>query len=197
MRDSTLIPSRENTHGSTCGTHESDHDAGPLHVDVVATTEEGTVAALRIAAGRAAELGAQINLIAAETVLWPGSLRKPLSPTIRLERKICGLVCKARIKAAVSIQIYMCRDRYQRLQEILQPHALVVVGGRNRWWSKWERELAEFLSGLGHQVLFAAVEKEEPKTSCSHETDGDQDPSRSSAPPQSVGPWTGHLPYWG
>jgi hypothetical protein len=163
---------------------------------VIATTEEGTIAALHMAASQAAELGARLHLITAEAMPGRSSHLKPLVSAIHLEQRLCELVRKAQIQAAVSVHVYISHDRYQRLLGILQPHSLVVVGGRDQWWSRRERKLANFLNDRGHHVLFAAVEKEERKTNRSDEKHNDDDSSRSSAAPHSMGPWSGHLPYW-
>lgn len=197
MRDNIPIQTLESTHTETCATHELHPAAGPLRVNVIATTEEGTIAALHMAASQVTELGARINLIAAEAMPGRSSHLKPLGSTIHLERWLCELVRKAQIQAAVIVHVHICHDRYQRLLAILQPHSLVVVGGRDQWWSRRERKLANFLNDRGHHVLFAAVEKEERKNNRSHEKhDDDQDSSRSATLPHPVGPWSGHLPYW-
>jgi len=131
-------------------------DAPRLRVNVIATTEARTIAALRTAAGLATNLGAQITLIAVEIVPWHLSLHRPPVPVVFLERKLCGLVCKAGIvEEEVRIQLCLCRDQHDTLRKVVRPHSLVVTGGQNRWWSRRGRNLGKFLSGLGHQVIFA------------------------------------------
>ena len=84
---------------------------GPrLRVNVIATTEKGTIAALRTAAGLAADLGAQITLIGIEVVPRQLPLQRPPVPVAFLERKLYSLVHEAGIlEKEVRIQLCLCR----------------------------------------------------------------------------------------
>lgn len=103
-----------------------------LRVNIIVTTDKGTIEALRTAAGLAANLGAQITLIAIEIVPWQLPLQKPQVPVAFLERKLSGLVCEAGVVGEVRIRLCLCRDQRAILRRILQPHSLVVIGGQNR-----------------------------------------------------------------
>ena len=147
---------RELAHASSGTTNGAGRDAPQLRVNVIATTEIRTIAALRTAAGLAANLGAQITLIAVEIVPWQLPLHRPPVPVVFLERKLCGLVCEAGILGEeVRIQLCLCRDQPETLRKVVRPHSLVVIGGQNRWWLRRERNLEKFLTSLGHQVIFA------------------------------------------
>lgn len=127
-----------------------------MRVVVIATTPKSTVAALRTATCLATDLGAQITLLATESVPRQFPLQKPPVPVAFLERKLCGLIYEAGIMGKeVLIQLYLCRHQCEGLRTILRPHSLVIIGGHNGWWSRRERNLKEFLTSLGHRVIFA------------------------------------------
>lgn len=125
-----------------------------MRVIVITTTPKGTVAALRTAARLAADLGAQITLISIERVPWEFPLREPPVPVPSLKRKLYGLIYEAGIlKQEVLIQLCLCRYPFDSLRAILRPNSLVVLGGRNHWWSRRERDLKTFLMSIGHEVF--------------------------------------------
>lgn len=161
---SIVMQRREAGHVNSCHAahhdvrHDARHDASRLRVNVIATTDKGTISALRAATCLATNLGAQIALIGVEVVPSPRLLQKPPVPVVLLERRLCGLVYQAGIfEQEIRIQLCLCRDQRKGLQMILHPHSLVVLGGHDRWWSKRERHLKQFLTGLGHQVIVAQV----------------------------------------
>jgi len=161
---SISIQRRETGHVNSCHAARRDarygarHDTSQLRVNVIATKDKGTISALHAATCLAANLGAQIALIAVEVVPLPYLLKEPPVPVFLLERRLCGLIHEAGIfEEKIRIQLCLCRDQCKGLKKILQPHSLVVLGGHDRWWSKRERRLNEFLTGLGHQVIAAQV----------------------------------------
>ncbi len=155
-----FIAHRETAEPNSWNAHASGQGAPQLRVNVLATTEKATVAALRAATGLAANLSAQITFIAAEVVPWQFPLENPPVAVPFLEQKLCRLIYGAGIVGdEVRIQLYLCRDERQVLERILRPHSLIVLGGRDHWWSRQERKLRAFLTGLGHQVIFVSVEK--------------------------------------
>jgi hypothetical protein len=114
---------------------------------------------LRTAAGLAADLGAQITLIATEVVPRQFPLHRPPVPVVFLERKLYRLVCEAGIvEEEVRIQLCLCRDQRDTLRKNLQPRSLVVVGGQKQWWLRRERNLKKFLTSLGHHVVFVGLD---------------------------------------
>ena len=133
-------------------------DAPQLRLNVLATTEKATVTALRSAAGLAANLGAQITLISVEIVPWQFPLEKPPVAVALLEQKLYCLVYRAGIIGEeVRIQLCLCRDSHQGLRRILPPHSIVVLAGSEHWWSRREHDLKDFLTALGHQVIFVEL----------------------------------------
>jgi len=130
-------------------------DPPQFRLNVLATTEKATVAALRSAARLAANLGAQITLISLEIVPWQFPLEKPPVAVALLEQKLYCLVYRAGIIGEeVRIQLCLCRDSHQGLQRILQPHSIVVLAESEHWWSRREHDLKDFLTALGHKVIF-------------------------------------------
>ena len=127
-----------------------------MRVVVIATTPKRTVTALRTAAHLAADLGAQITLISIESVPWKFPLQAPPVSVSSLKRKLYGLIYEAGIlKKEVLIQLCLCRYPLESLRAILRPNSLVVLGGRNHWWSRRERDLKTFLMSFGHEVFLS------------------------------------------
>lgn len=125
-----------------------------MRVVVITTTRKGTVAALRTAARLAADLGAQITLISIESVAWEFPLQEPPVSVRSLKRKLYKLIYEAKIlNEEVLIQLCLCRYPFDSLRAILRPNSLVVLGGRNHWWSRRERDLKTFLMSIGHEVF--------------------------------------------
>ena len=157
-------------------THQDHAELGSdrpnLRVTVVATNDRGTLAALRTAGKLAANLRARIALVKAQIVPFQFPLDKPPVSTDFLQRQLYGLVCELGFEAEeITIQLWLCRGRNESLRKILRPHSLVVIGGRKRWWSRRERTLERYLSGLGHQIVFVDLDargSSEPRSdSCS------------------------------
>jgi hypothetical protein len=122
---------------------------------VVFTSEKGTLAALRAAAGLAGNLSARITLLVTEVVPFSLPLDKPPVSIEFLERRPLALVSESRIHPdEISIKVCLCRDRKRCLRQILTPNSLVVIGGRRRWWLSPERALGEWLRRRGHRVIY-------------------------------------------
>jgi hypothetical protein len=157
--NANLIQRSEVAHASSGPSIAAGRGAAQLRVNVIATTEKGMIAALRIAASLAAELGAQITLIRIEVVPRQLPLQRPSVPVAFLERRLYRLVCETGIvEEEVRIQLCLCRDQRDTLRRILQSHSLVVVGGQKRWWLRQERSLEKFLTSRGHQVIFVGLD---------------------------------------
>jgi hypothetical protein len=145
-------------------------DAGPaLCVTVIATTEEGTTAALNAARWLATDLDARITLLKKEAA----PIRLPLDrPPVSLEFTINQQHSLVRRSSArekdVEIQIRLCRDCASGLQRLLRRRALVVIGGKRHWWLSGEERLERALRRLGHHVIFIDVGQETDWTSPSN-----------------------------
>jgi hypothetical protein len=158
MSNSVYISESE---GRAKGCEEQGSDSR-LRVTVVFTTVRGTLSALCAASGFAKNLGARLALVAVEVVPYRLALTEPAVPLEFVERRMLSLVSKAGVEAdAVSIEIWLCRDRRQCLREVLIARSLVVVGGKNSRWSK-ERKLEKWLTSLGHRVVLVDVAARHP-----------------------------------
>lgn len=127
-----------------------------LNIDVVFTSVEGTLAALRKAGDLAVQLGARIRILVPQVV--PRQL--PLdSPPILLdwsERRFEVIARNSTVET--NVHIYLCRDREETLRSILKPNSLVVMGAAKRWWPTAAKRLANKLRQAGHEVVIAEME---------------------------------------
>ena len=122
-----------------------------LEISVVFSSLEGTLAALKEAGSLASALGGRITLIVPQVVPYPLPLTSPPVLVDFNERRLRVIASHARVETRVCI--YLCRDPLETLQSVLKPHALVVVGCRNRWWRTPERRLAAKLRRSGYEVV--------------------------------------------
>ena len=132
--------------------------AGPaapakLLVNVVFTTIEGTLKALRHAGSMARELDAVVRVLAPEPVPYPLPLTQPpVDPAFRL-RQFRLLSCSGAVE--LQIELRLCRDIRQCLKDALPEGSLVVIGGkRGRLWPSREARLAQTLRGWDNEVMF-------------------------------------------
>jgi hypothetical protein len=133
----------------------------PLCVTVIATTDEGTTAALNAASCLATDLGARITLLKMEIALNRFPLSRPHGSLLCTINRQDALVRRPRAREGnVDIQIRLCRDFDSGLQRVLRRRALVVLGGRRHWWLSGEEKLERSLRRLGHHVIFVDVAQE-------------------------------------
>jgi hypothetical protein len=146
-----LAPDRKGTAPSQAG--ESEHR---LAITVVFTSTSATTAALRKAGVLADNLNACIKLVAPQVVPYPLPLETPPVLLAFSERRFREIAMESPVETTV--QIFLCRDRWETLKGVLAPHSLVVVGGRRRWWPTKEETLARKLRRAGHEVIFTETE---------------------------------------
>jgi|SRR5579875_828188 hypothetical protein len=126
-----------------------------LTVDVVFTTEPGTRCALSNACALARDLGGHIQLIFILAVPYALPLTKPAVSVPFLQRKLANLTTG--LSEEISVQIFLCRDFYRALEKALAGCALIVLGGRRRWWRTKAQKLERWLKKRGHEVIFSEV----------------------------------------
>lgn len=131
----------------------SDHE---LNISVIATSLEATAAALKKAGGLANRLGARISLTVPQVVPFPLPLESPPVLVEFNENRYRAIANENPVET--SVNIYLCRDRFEALRSVLKPRSLVVVGGRRRWWPTPERRLARKLRKAGHEVILIETE---------------------------------------
>ncbi len=127
-----------------------------LNIAVIFTAVEPTLAALKHAGGLAGNLGARISLVVPQVVPYPLPLNKAPIPHGFNERRFRVIAGESRVETRVAV--YLCRDRMETLKSVLEPHSLVVVGGRRTWWPTSEKRLAAGLRRAGHEVIFSEME---------------------------------------
>jgi len=126
-----------------------------LEVNVIFTTDEGTLAALKTANSLARRLGTRIRLLAPQPVPWVLPLTHPPVSIEFLKRRLLNMARQCEDAIEVHAELLLCRDRTQCLSQALRHNSLVVVGGKKHWWATREARLAQVLSSKGHHVIFA------------------------------------------
>ena len=139
-------------------TPQRTESASDLHIDVVFTDFEGTRAALRAAAKLTAVLRASIDLVVPQIVPFPLQLVRPAVPPGFTLRRLLDLASTVDVRP--SIHVYLCRDRLQTLLQVLQPHSVIVVGSRKRWFPTTPERLARALRKNGHHVILVRYPEE-------------------------------------
>jgi len=137
-----------------------------LCVTVIATTPDGTTAALNAARSLAKDLDAKIALLTTEVVPIRFALDNPPVSLEFTMKQQCSLVLRSSAKEEdVTIRICFCRDRDTCLRLALRRRALVVIGGRRHWWLSSEERLEKSLQRQGHHVIFVDVHHKTARTS--------------------------------
>ncbi len=127
-----------------------------LNIAVVFTSVESTLAALKEAGNLANSLSARIKLVVPQAVPYPLPLGAPPVSSEFDENRFRAMASESPVET--SVQIYLCRDRFETLTSVLTPGALVVIGGRKRRWPTREKRLARRLRRAGYEVLFREME---------------------------------------
>jgi len=127
-----------------------------LNIDVVFTSVPATLAALKRAGSLASRLSGKITLVVPQVVPYQCPLTSPPVLLDFSERRFRVLAEESPVDTTV--QLYLCRDKWDALALILKPRSLVVVGGRKRWWPTEEKRLARRLGRAGHEVIFVETE---------------------------------------
>jgi hypothetical protein len=127
-----------------------------LNLDVVFTSVEPTLAALKTAGALASRLNARITLVVPQIVPYPLLLKTPPVLIEFNERRF--RIIASQCPVAVTVRIYLCRDTAETLAGVLKPDSVVVLGGRRRWWPTAEKRLARKLRRMGHEVIFTETE---------------------------------------
>jgi len=123
-----------------------------LNIAVVFTSVEPTLAALKEAGQLANSLSARITLVVPQVVPFPLPLETPPVLVEFNENRFRVMASESPVET--SVQIFLCRDRFETLTSVLKPGSIVVVGGRKRWWPTKDETLARQLRRAGYEVLF-------------------------------------------
>jgi len=132
---------------------EGDLNDGKLEVVVLFTTAPVTQLALRSAARLADGLSANIRLLVPSVGPYPLALNQP---PISSQILSCGLRNIAQqAEVPCTIDIRLCRDRRDTVEQALSAGSLVVIGQKPGWWQRSERTLVDRLLRQGHQLAYA------------------------------------------
>jgi hypothetical protein len=131
-------------------------ESAKLEVNVIFTTDQGTLAALKAAGRLASGLNTRINVLDVQAV----PLAFPISrPPIAIAFSLHRLQNLAREgisdDAQINIQLCLCRDKQQALLKALSPRSLVLIGGKRIWWLSKAKSIARMLERHGYRVVFA------------------------------------------
>jgi len=135
---------------------ETGESESRLNLDVVFTSVEPTLAALKKAGALASRLNGRITLVVPQIVPYPLPLKTPPVLIEFNERRFRIIAGESPVETTV--HIYLCRDPLETLPAVLHPHSVVVLGGRRRWWPTAEQRLARKLQRVGHKVIFTESE---------------------------------------
>jgi hypothetical protein len=129
----------------------------PLAVYVLATTADGTRAALMAAGAHARDLEARIVLLVPHVVPYAQALEHPADSVGFVAERFCALALELGLEA--TIRVCLCRPQHAALAPLIPQDAVILVGGRTRrWWSTREQHLARALIHTGHRVLFVQTD---------------------------------------
>src|SRR5262245_35918190 len=124
-----------------------------LSIDVIFTSVEATLGALKAAGNLAESLGARVTLMVPQVVPYPLPLTSPPILWEFQEKRFQEIAAQSPVE--IQVQLYLCRDSMDTLKTVLKPHSLVVIGGRRRLWPTREKSMARKLRRLGHEVVFS------------------------------------------
>jgi hypothetical protein len=134
--------------------HESANQK--LNISVVFTSVESTLIALKEAGNLANSLGASIMLVVPQVVPYPLDLETPPVLVEFNENRFRVLASQSPVET--SVQIYLCRDRFETLISVLKPGSIVILGGPKRWFPTKDERLARRLRRAGYEVIFKETE---------------------------------------
>ncbi len=127
-----------------------------LNIAVVFTSVESTLAALREAGALAHSLGARIQLVVPQVVPYPAPLESPPVLLEFSEKRFRVVAAESLVET--SVQIYLCRNRFETLTSFLKRGSIVVLGGPKKWWPSKDERLAWRLRRAGYEVIFKETE---------------------------------------
>jgi hypothetical protein len=121
-------------------------------VNVVFTTLEDTLAAVRLAQSLAKALAVPLTLM----YFRPASSAVPVdAPNGVSTVETDAFVNRLRAEGVdVRVRIFLCGNVRQALRLAFRRHSLIVIGGRRRWWPTAAERWRRALEAAGHFVLF-------------------------------------------
>lgn len=126
----------------------------PLSVAVLHCSLTGTRAALMVAQ-HWLRTAAGTHLLVLQVVPSSSPLSNVPAQLKSTIRRVGALASSLETKP--ELRIFLCRDRFETLRRVLQPHSLVLVGGRADRVMMKEGPLARALRDDGHEVLLVPI----------------------------------------
>lgn len=140
------------------GENWSQPDEGrDLQVVVVYTGEEGTREALCYAARLPHAERMPVRLLVPQVVGYPLPLHESQVDPSFLTSRYRNLAAVAGVE--VTVDILLCRDRGDAVEQLLATPHFVVIGGRRRWWQTREERMAQRLRAQGHYVAYGDLNR--------------------------------------
>jgi len=124
-------------------------------VSVLFTTEEETLAAVRVASVLARAMAVPLTVVHCRAVPYPLSVDSPAGVSPVESDAFSRLLQSEGIEAR--IRVFLCRNRGKVVPNAFRGHSLIVLGGRRRWWPTASERWRRRLEAAGHFVLFADV----------------------------------------
>ena len=102
-----------------------------ININVIFTSVDATIAALKTAGTLAQDLNARITFLVPVVVPYSLQLTRPPVPVDFQEKRFREIASEC--AAEIHVQLYMCRDPLQTLKTVLRPHSLVIVGAHKHF----------------------------------------------------------------
>jgi hypothetical protein len=125
-------------------------------VFVVFTSIDRTLHALEKAGQLAKPLRGGIEILVVQTVPFPLQLDDPSIPIDFLVGRLEEIA--ARFPVQIKISAYLCRERLEALERVLNRNCPVVMGIRKRWWQTRDERVARKLRRAGYTVILVETE---------------------------------------
>ena len=126
-----------------------------LEVIALLTTSAATLLALQSASKLARGLLARIRLVVPHVVPYPLPIDEPAIRSCVFSRRLCAATQQAGVECTIDIRL--CRDREEAIEQALPARSIVVIGRKPQWWRFQDRELIKRLAQKGHQIVFAEL----------------------------------------
>jgi hypothetical protein len=120
---------------------------------VVHTDPAHTLVALKAAAKWTDELTFGIELIVALVAPYPMPISMPPVSVDFALAEMRRMVADSGVHA--DVHVYVCRDAFHVLSEVLPAQSTVVLGVKKTWWPSASLRLGRKLNKLGHLTIFA------------------------------------------
>jgi hypothetical protein len=132
----------------------SDVTTGVLWVVIPYTTPELTQAALRHA-GVCTDLHVHVSLVDIQVVPFPCPLDQSPSDRESSEQRLRDLFGQSGLPGRT--HVLYARDWLEGFRCVLEPHSLVILAAKKRWWRTREDKLSRALLKAGHHVMLLHV----------------------------------------